>query len=126
MPEKLSDAAYYTTEDERQRKIARYRMNVWELFKEQVAITDDMRVDPPYRQNLVMLKRLAGALIVKLNDEGALETLKGQIKEHYLASQVERVTKALELLFEEACKECITKESEVRSYLRSVQPGGKL
>lgn len=126
MPETLSESAYYTNEDERQRKILRYRMNVWELFKEQVAITDDMRRDPPYRENLKMLKRLAGALVVKLYDETTLETLRKQIVEHYPASLVERVTRFMETLLEEACRDCEDKDSSVRSYLREVQSGGRL
>jgi hypothetical protein len=126
MPEILSESAYYTGEDERQRKILKYRTTVWELFQEQVAITDDMRSDPPYRENLRLLRRLAGALIVKLHDDTALETLLEQVKEHYPVSMHATVTKALETLFEESCRAVEDHDSQVRSYIRRVQAQRKL
>ena len=126
MPEQLTEAAYYTSEDERQRKVLKYREAVWDLFQQQVSITDDMRLDPPYRQNLVLIKRLMGALIVKLGDSEAVEWLQGQVKGKYPASMTEHITKGLEKLLEESCRDYQCKESEVRSYLRSVQSGGEL
>jgi hypothetical protein len=128
MPE-LSESEFYTSEDERQRKIARYRMNVWELFREQMLITDDMRVDPPYRQNRILMHKMAGALICKLFDEGAIEHFKALIQKEFdgfSPGQLIYVNKLMERMFEEACKEYQCKEEGVRSYLKSVQCGGQL
>jgi hypothetical protein len=113
-------------EERRQRKILRYRAMIWNLLKEQFLITDDMRVDPPYRQNLILLKKLAGALIIKLGDTGAVPWLEEQIKGYYHASMVPEAVKGMEKLFEDACRDYQCKESEVESYLRQLQPGGKL
>jgi len=129
MPLKLSESAYYTGEEERQRKIVAYREKVWQLFREQMAITDDMRHDPPYRQNRILLMRLMGALVVKLNDDEAAQWLKDSVKGYYAGSQVEYVTKGLETLFSEACRDFVSREKKRVEYansLKSIHPGAKL
>jgi len=125
----LSESAYYTGEEERQRKIVAYREKVWQLFREQIAITDDMRHDPPYRQNRILLKRLMGALVVKLSDDGAVQWLKDSVEGYYTKGQAEYVTRGLEKLFEEACRDFVDREKKRVEYansLKSIRPGAKL
>lgn len=125
-PLKLTESAYYTGEDERQRKIVVYRDKVWALFREQAAITDDMRRDPPYRQNITLLKNLMGALIVKLHDDGAVQWLTDTIRGYYAPSDVSRVVKAATDMFAAACSDRVSREKQADAYLKTIHPGGKL
>jgi hypothetical protein len=125
MPEKL-DMGYLQGEEERQRLIARYRMNVWEYFKRETVLDDDELSDPPYRQDHIMMMRMAAALIYRLEDDGAMAWFTEQIHEHYNDLFWTRYVKKMEEMLREACKEAECKDKEVRSYLKSVQCDGKL
>lgn len=125
-PEILSESAYYTNEDERQRKILKYREKVWTLFREQMNLTDDRRLDPPYRQNLVLLRKLVGALVCKLEDDRTAQWLLNSVEAHYHPSVLADVNKGVEKLFDDAIRDYQDRENKVRSYIERVQAQRKL